>query len=285
MSALQVLIIDDDKETANLFRTVLSLVGFECEIILNAKAAMARLASNVPDLILLDLHLGIDIGGEDILYMIRSNPRFSNTRVVVITAYPNHAEMVTNLADMILLKPIEIDQLQNLVTRISAYEVAPKRISFRDPITLLFDREFFLTRIELAFERCKRRSDFFYGLIIFQFQLRDFDVTQSDQELWTGVLCEVADRLRKNLRATDTVARLSGYTFAVLAEELKQPEDIKVVLNRVKMELSKPFPVNQENFLLGIHYATVMQSPGYNEPKEILAAAERALAEALTVVE
>ncbi|MGE5222641.1 MAG: diguanylate cyclase domain-containing protein [Omnitrophica WOR_2 bacterium] len=278
MSALRVLIIDDDKETANLFRTVLSMVGFECEIILNARAAIARLASNVPDLILLDLHLGIDIGGEDILYMIRSNPRFASTRVVVITAFPSHAEMVTNLADMILLKPIEIGQLQNLVRRIGAYEVAPKRISFRDPITLLFDREFFITRIELAFERCKRRSDFFYGLIIFRFQMEDIDIAESDQEAWTGILYEIAGRLRKNLRATDTIARLSGYTFAILAEELKKPEDINAVLSRVKKELSEPYLVKQEAYRFEISYATMMQNPLYKEPRDILEAAERALA-------
>src|SRR5512135_3619415 len=99
MNILQVLIIEDDRDTAGFFKTVLELVGFECEVIHSAKEALDHLAFNAPDLILLDIRLGIEISGEDILYQIRSNPRFDKTRVVVTTAYPWLAEPITNLAD------------------------------------------------------------------------------------------------------------------------------------------------------------------------------------------
>ena len=92
MIMLQVLIIEDDKDTAGFFKTVLELVGFECEIILSAKEALSTLAVSAPDLILLDIRLGVEISGEDILYQIRSNPRFDKTRVVIITGYPRLAD-------------------------------------------------------------------------------------------------------------------------------------------------------------------------------------------------
>ncbi|HEX7567056.1 MAG TPA: response regulator [Anaerolineaceae bacterium] len=142
MEKLQVLIIDDDRDIAGFFSTVLSLLGHECETVLSAKEALTRLAGSLPDLILLDLRLGTDIGGDDILYQIRSNPRFDNTRVVVITAYPTIAEMVTNLADLVLIKPVEVEQLKTLIARMEVYEVGPKRSPFRDPITQLFNRDF-----------------------------------------------------------------------------------------------------------------------------------------------
>ena len=88
MNMLQVLIIEDDKDTAEFFKTVLELVGFECEIILSAKEALSTLSVCAPDLILLDIRLGVEISGEDILYQIRSNPRFDKTRVVIITGLP-----------------------------------------------------------------------------------------------------------------------------------------------------------------------------------------------------
>lgn len=50
----QVLIIEDDKNVAGFFKTVLNLVGFKCEIIFSAKEALARLAHSTPDLILLE---------------------------------------------------------------------------------------------------------------------------------------------------------------------------------------------------------------------------------------
>ncbi len=110
MDHLQVLIIEDDKDTAHFFSMVLSLVGFECEIVHSAKQGLSRLAATQPDMILLDMRLGVEIGGEDILYQIRSNPRLDQTRVIVITAYPSMAEPITNLADLILLKPVDVDQ-------------------------------------------------------------------------------------------------------------------------------------------------------------------------------
>jgi CheY-like chemotaxis protein len=149
----QVLIIDDDKETAELFSTVLGLIGYQCEVALTARTALARMAATVPDLILLDMHLGIEIGGEDILYQIRSNPRFDNTRVIVVTAHSSNADVVSELSDLVLLKPVDVNQLQTLVARISSSDLSVHPIPFRDPITRLFNEAFYDTRLELAFER------------------------------------------------------------------------------------------------------------------------------------
>ena len=110
MDKMHVLIIEDDKDTAGFFSTVLQLVGYECESVLSARDALARLAGSVPDLILLDLRLGLEVGGEQILYQLRSNPRFDGTRVIVITAYPNMAQPISDLADLVLLKPVEVDR-------------------------------------------------------------------------------------------------------------------------------------------------------------------------------
>ncbi len=280
MKNLQVLIIDDDRETANLFKTVLSLVGYDCEIILSAKAALARLASNVPDLILLDLRLGLDIGGEDILYQIRSNPRFVNTRVIVITAFPNIAEMVTNLADLILLKPVEVSQLSSLISRIGSYEVASKQIAFRDPITFLFDKEFFLTRLELAFERSRRRADFLYGVFVLRLQPCGFDETQIDPQDWVNILREAADRLRRNLRPMDTISRLGDWKLAGLAEELRKPEDMKVIINRIHAEMNKPYEIRGVTYQLGVTFGAALHLADQKEHQELLEIAEQALAEA-----
>jgi len=124
---------------------VLELVGFECEIILSAKEALSTLSSaRRPDPA--DIRLGVEISGEDILYQIRSNPRFDKTRVVITTAYPRLAEPITNLADLVLVKPIEIDQLKNLMQRLGSLDFKSKFQMYRDPVTELFNEEFFLTR-------------------------------------------------------------------------------------------------------------------------------------------
>jgi len=277
LEKLQVLIIDDDKDIASFFSTVLNLIGLECEAVLTAKEAFARLAGSVPDLILLDLRLGPEIGGEDILYQIRSNPRFDNTRVVVITAYPSIASMVNNLADLVLIKPVEIEQLKTLVTRIGSMEINPRRSPFRDPVTQLFNKEFFVTRLELAFERARRRPDFLFAVIVLQLKLQGKDDNQIKPEAWISILRGVADRLRRRLRPMDAIAIFSNQKFATLHEELKSPDDLNIILNRLRDTLSEPFNFEGDIYKLTASFGKVMYDEQFKGPVDFLKAAEYSL--------
>jgi diguanylate cyclase (GGDEF)-like protein len=277
MDNIEVLIIDDDKDIAAWYRTVLTLMGFEVETALSARQALACLATCVPNLILLDLHLGHEIGGEDILYQIRSNSRFDQTRVIVITGYPTTAEMVTNLADLIMIKPVGLDQLRTLVKRIVSSDVEPKSMPFRDPVTLLFNKEFFYTRLELAFERAKRRPEFFFAVLAFQVQPGDPDGDAIPPEATASILGEVADRLKQNVRPTDTLARVSGWKFFTLHEDLKSTEDVDIILARLKHVITQPVQYEKIEYPLSVQYGIALAAPRYKQPAEIFEAAEQAL--------
>jgi len=280
MEKVQVLIVDDDKEIAGFFGHVLTLAGHDCEVVLTAKDALDRLAASVPDLVLLDLRLGIEVGGEDILYQIRSNPRYDHTRVVVITAYPAIAEMVTNVADMILIKPVEVEHLKTMVNHMKSYGITPKRQPFRDPITLLFTREFFITRLDLAIERSRRRKDFLFAVILFQVQPANLQMDQMDPSVQIRILEGLADRLKDSVRPTDTVARFTGWKFAALLEELTKPEDIKIIINRVHEALSAPFTMSSKTYEMGVSFGAAIHNRGYRQPEELLQVAERAMEQA-----
>lgn len=277
MDALHVLIIDDDKDTANFFSTVLSLVGFECEIVNSAKHALSRLASSQPDMILLDMRLGLEIGGEDILYQIRSNPRLDQTRVIVITAYPSLAEPIANLADLILLKPVEVDQLRTLSSRLMLRGERMKRFHYRDPVTDLFNRDFFLTRLEHAFERVRRRPDFLFALLVFQIDIKpagDHEMVEADSDL---VFCQVAERLRKGYRPTDTIARLDGNQFVSLHEDLKHPDDVQVLIYRLRGGLATPFMVEDREYRVCMAIGAAIYSSAYTRTSDFLNAAFQAM--------
>jgi diguanylate cyclase (GGDEF)-like protein len=280
MKKLQVLIIEDDKDTAGFFKTVLDLVGFECEVILSAKGALDRLAVSTPDLILLDIRLGIEISGEDILYQIRSNPRFDKTRVVIITAYPRLAEPITYLADLILVKPVEIDQLNNLMQRLGTVDFKSKFQLFRDPVTELFNGEFFLTRLELAFERAKRRPEFHFAVISIDFQLDSEQEDQIKPEAVLAILREIASRLKKFVRPTDTIARLSEWKFATLHEDLNEPREIQGIARRMSEKLSQPYQIGDEHYAVKFSLVAVVHEPSHQKPVDILNAAQKAMSEA-----
>jgi diguanylate cyclase (GGDEF)-like protein len=279
----QVLIIEDDRDTAGFFKTVLELVGFECEIILTAKEALDRLAVSAPDLILLDIRLGIEISGEDILYQIRSNPRFDNTRVVLTTAYPHLAEPITDLADLVLIKPVEIEQLKSLMQRLGKIDYKTKLQHHRDPVTELFTEEFLLTRLELAFERAKRRPDFHFAVIAIEFRLDSLQEVQIKPGDILAILREIAARLKKFVRPIDAVARISGWKFATLHEDLKESGDIQFIVKRLSEKLSRPYETESGPYEVKFSLEAVVQDPHYRHPVDILKAAQKKLGEARSV--
>jgi diguanylate cyclase (GGDEF)-like protein len=274
---LQALIIDDDRDTARFFGTVLGLVGFDVEIVLTAREALAQLASLAPDLILLDMRLGYELGGEDILFQIRSNPRLDKTRVIVITAYPAMADPVSNLADLVLIKPVEVEQLKQLAERLGNFDVSPRRAPFRDPVTELFNREFFITRLELAFERAKRRPEFLFAITFFHLEV----VESADENLTTEasihILRKIAQRFTANLRPTDTIAHLGGWKFAILNEDLKGLDDPAIINRRLREKLIEPVEFKESSFSLIGRLGVVAYQKEYQNPYQMLEEAEKLL--------
>lgn len=282
MDGYQVLIIEDDRDTAKFFSVVLGLIGYECEIVHSAREALVHLAASVPNMILLDMRLGLEVGGEEILYQLRSNPRFDETRVIVITAYPDMAEPISDLADLVLVKPVEVEQLRVLSQRLGTIEAKPKTPPFRDAISGLYNREFFVTRLELAFERAKRRTDFNYAILGFCLLPVELPEEQIEAGLMTSILQEAAKRLRRQLRLTDTIARLSGWKFVILVEELKKPEDTQVIIERLKENLSGSYLVGDISHTMGLTFGAAVLGQGYTKPEDLLLAAERSLEQELT---
>lgn len=112
------LIIEDDKDAAELYRHVLEPLGFETEIIRTGEEASARLTVVVPAVVLLDLHLPAHTSGTDILHQIRADKRLTGTRVIVVSGHPELAETIGDEADAVLIKPVDVGVLSDLVTRL-----------------------------------------------------------------------------------------------------------------------------------------------------------------------
>ncbi len=117
MNNPRALIIEDDKDVADLYSRVLESLGFEAEVIQTGEAALARLADVAPEVVLLDLNLPTRVSGTDILRQIRADKRLADTRVIVVTGYPEMAETIRNEADLVLLKPVDVSQLSDLIER------------------------------------------------------------------------------------------------------------------------------------------------------------------------
>ena len=116
------LIIEDDEFLAEIFSLTLQEAEFEIEIIRDGRAALTRLATLTPALVVLDLHLP-HVSGVDILHQIRADERLAETRVMLATADAIMAENLREDADLVLLKPISTNQLRELAKRLHPPDV------------------------------------------------------------------------------------------------------------------------------------------------------------------
>jgi CheY-like chemotaxis protein len=111
-----VLIIEDDADLSEIFSMAMRGGGFDAEVISDGQMAIERLAGTPPAVVVLDLHLP-NVGGATILKQIRADGRFAKTSVIVTTADAQTADGLRGTADLVLLKPVSVDQLRDLGKR------------------------------------------------------------------------------------------------------------------------------------------------------------------------
>lgn len=114
-------IIENDLNSAHIYDLTLQITGYQVEIIQNGKSALERLLTTVPDLIVLDLHLP-HISGVELLYQIRTDKRFANTKVVITTGDAFLAAALSEQSELVLLKPVSINKLRAVATIYTALE-------------------------------------------------------------------------------------------------------------------------------------------------------------------
>lgn len=121
----QALIIEDDADLAIIFAEAIKAAGFETQIIRDGRIALTQLATSVPSIVVLDLHLP-NVSGATVLEKIRSDARLARTLVILTTADARLADMLQTKADLVLVKPISFGQLRDLAARLkSSVSLAP----------------------------------------------------------------------------------------------------------------------------------------------------------------
>jgi Amt family ammonium transporter len=199
----------------------------------------------------------------------------------VITGHPSMLEPVTNLADLTMLKPIDVEQLKAIAARLKSEAQPVKPEYFRDPVTGMYNQDFFFSRLELAIERARRRPDFSFAISVFTIGLKLPADAPFDPAIFNKILRQAASGLLQNLRPTDTAARLSYYKFATLHEELRDPSDVKIICNRIRTILTPAFRVNERQISLLFHIGQATSKDDYQTAEDLLTLAERNMEDTL----
>lgn len=232
------LIVEDDRDIVALFRHVLDVAGYHTEIVLDGKDAMDRLADLTPNIVLLDLQLP-RMSGVEILKNMRDDERLKRVPVVVITAYAPYADSLPVEPDLLLLKPVDINQLSNLVQRLQTTQGAMNEPS-HDKVTGLYSYSFFNVRLAFSLERIKQSSLRRFGVLFAQVSQLDKVKTQMQTDEYNNFLRKLADQFRMTLRPTDTMAwSPNDSIFLTLIEDIPSPEAPLKIVSRVRDSMKR----------------------------------------------
>lgn len=116
---MRVLIIEDDKDIAELVEYNLKAENFQVETSHNGQAGLERALQSLPDLIVLDLMLP-DLGGLEICKQLKNNPKAKSIPILMLTAKGEEVDRIVGFelgADDYLTKPFSP---RELVLRIKA---------------------------------------------------------------------------------------------------------------------------------------------------------------------
>ncbi len=118
-STTVVLLVEDDAPARELFRAALRGAGFVVTAVDDGLAALHRIESQRPDVLVLDMGLP-RLGGRDVLRELRANPATRTIPIVIVTG-SDVADLNERAGIPVLTKPVDPDALvqavENLLRR------------------------------------------------------------------------------------------------------------------------------------------------------------------------
>ena len=243
----RVLVVDDDASVLLLLTMVMEEEGFAVTGVSSCASALEQVATDPPDVVVLDLHLP-DGNGSDVLKALQADEKSSDIPVVVMTGTTEGSRVVELLdagAHDYLAKPVDISELiarTRAALRIKAVRDELTRQARTDALTGLPNRRALDEAVKTWRAHVMRTGE---PLSVALFDVVDFkgvnDVCGHD----TGdrVLRSIGEALRSVARASDVLGRWGGDEFlAVLPiSDAAQAEAIvSRMQNAVRTEVLLP---------------------------------------------
>ncbi len=263
------LIVEDDRDIVALFRQVLDIAGYRTEIVLDGIEAMERISTSLPDIVLLDLQLP-GMSGVEILKRMRENITMENIPVVVITAYSHLPQNLTVEPDLLLNKPVDINQLGKLVQKLKATKGGINRPAL-DPVTGLHAMSFFLVRLTFSLERIKQTMVKKFGVLFADVLQLEEIRRQLPGQARDQFQRKLAGQFKEALRPTDTVAwSEDDQYFLTLIEDVLSADVPLKVARRVGDEMRKHGGAYNAGLTLRVNMGVLICDGEYEDTHQII---------------
>ena len=149
-------------------------------------------------------------------------------------------------------------------------------LAYHDGLTQLPNRSAILARLEGAMISARRRSE---RIALLFFDIDDFKEINDSLGHAAGdrALVELADRLRRELRADEILGRLGCDEFAVVLPRLRLATDPGYVARRISDAMKPPFEITGRTFNLAVSIGIALFPEDGKSAEELLEHADAAM--------
>ena len=153
------------------------------------------------------------------------------------------------------------------ITERKAAEARIEYLAFYDPLTGLPNRALFMDRLKHELAAAERRRQSFSLLFLDLDRFKEINDTMG-HDAGDRVLLEVARRFRRALREDETLARLSGDEFVIIASD--SGEAATRIVDRISNALLTPIAVNGQHLVVSASIGIAVFPEDGHSPEELL---------------
>jgi diguanylate cyclase (GGDEF)-like protein len=253
----RILVVDDNRDNAEIISTRLSFRGYDVEQAGTGEGALSIIQEAAPDLVLLDVMLP-DIDGFEISRRVKGDPTLPFIPIILVTARDSTEDKIMGFdagADDYLTKPIVFSELEarvrsmlrikKLQDELEAKNRELERLSISDGLTGLYNHRHIHGLLREEFERSGRTGD---ALSVAMLDLDHFKAVNDTYGHQAGdsVLQQLADILRATARDVDRLGRYGGEEFLAVLPATTT-EGAEVFVDRVRAAVERhPFGIGRD---------------------------------------
>lgn len=149
-------------------------------------------------------------------------------------------------------------------------------LAHHDALTGLTNRPMFALALQRATARALRTGRKFAILSLDLDNFKDVNDARGHQA-GDELLRMAADRLRAVIRVDENVARFGGDEFAILLDDLHDPEEVGALAKRIIATLTKPFSIDGSDLRVGASIGVAIYGEGARDAETLLSQADMAM--------
>lgn len=142
-------------------------------------------------------------------------------------------------------------------------------IAHHDSLTGLTNRQLFYDRLDMALRLARRKQG---RVALLYLDLNSFKQVNDNlgHEVGDQLLCEVARRLERCTRESDTVARMGGDEFTILLTNIRGPSSVDAMVAKIREIMAVPFERGENTLDISFSIGVAIYPQDGQDPQSLL---------------